>query len=98
MKLFKDLDNNIYAYELDGSQDHLIDGKISITEAEANVIRQSMQQAQFDAMSYAEKRRGEYPPATDYLDGIVKGDTAQVQDYINTCLAIKAKYLKSKDN
>ena len=95
MKLFKDSDNNIHAYELDGSQDHLIDGKIPITEDEADVIRQSMQQTQFDAMSYAEKRRGEYPPATDYLDGIVKGDAAQVQVYINTCLAIKAKYSKA---
>ena len=66
MKLFKDSDNNIHAYELDGSQDHLIDGKTSITEAEADVIRQSMQQSKFESMSYAEKRRGEYPPVTDY--------------------------------
>lgn len=95
MKLFKDPDNNIYAYELNGSQDHLIDGKIPITKDEADVIRKSMQQAQFDAMSYADKRRGEYPPATDYLDGIVKGDAAQIRDYINKCLAIKAKYPKA---
>lgn len=46
-------------------------------------------------VSYIEKRRAEYPPITDYIDGIVKGDSAQVQDYINKCLAVKAKYPKT---
>ena len=32
---------------------------------------------------------------TDYLDGIVKGDTAQVDAYIAACLAVKAKYPKA---
>jgi hypothetical protein len=36
----------------------------------------------------------EYPPITDYIDGIVKGDQAQVQAYIDACLAVKAKYPK----
>jgi hypothetical protein len=40
------------------------------------------------------KRAAEYPPMADYLDGIVKGDQAQVQAYIDACLAIKAKYPK----
>ena len=44
--------------------------------------------------SYAELRAAEYPPITDYIDGIVKGDTAQVQAYIDACLAVKAKYPK----
>ena len=35
-----------------------------------------------------------YPPITDYLDGMVKGDVAQVEKYINDCLAVKAKYPK----
>ena len=36
MKLFKDTNNNVYAYELDGSQDYLIPSDyISITDAEA---------------------------------------------------------------
>ena len=39
-------------------------------------------------------RAAEYPPMTDYLDGIVKGDTAQVQAYIDACLAVKLKWLK----
>lgn len=44
--------------------------------------------------SYAEKRIAEYPPMVDYIDGIVKGDQAQVQAYIDACLAVKAKYPK----
>lgn len=44
--------------------------------------------------SYAELRAAEYPPIEDYIDGIVKGDTAQVQAYIDACLAVKAKYPK----
>ena len=40
------------------------------------------------------QRAAEYPSMADYLDGIVKGDTAQVQAYIDACLAVKAKYPK----
>jgi hypothetical protein len=39
-------------------------------------------------------RANEYPDFKEYLDGIVKGDDAQVQKYINDCLAVKAKYPK----
>jgi len=39
-------------------------------------------------------RAAEYPPITDYIDGVVKGDQAQVQAYIDACLAVKAKYPK----
>jgi hypothetical protein len=44
--------------------------------------------------AYKEQRASEYPSFTDYLDGIVKGDNAQVQAYIDACLAVKAKYPK----
>lgn len=39
-------------------------------------------------------RAEEYPPMSDYLDGVVKGDQAQIQQYIDACLAVKAKYPK----
>lgn len=39
-------------------------------------------------------RSSEYPPMADYLDGIVKSNQAQVQKYIDDCLAVKAKYPK----
>jgi hypothetical protein len=51
-------------------------------------------QAEYDAKQYQRDRAKEYPPITDYLDGIVKGDTAQVQAYIDACNAVKTKYPK----
>jgi len=39
-------------------------------------------------------RANKYPDFKEYLDGIVKGDDAQVQKYINDCLAVKVKYPK----
>lgn len=47
-----------------------------------------------NAVAYKAKRAAEYPDFRDYLDGIVKGDQAQVQAYIAACQAIKAKYPK----
>jgi hypothetical protein len=47
-----------------------------------------------DPNAYKAKRTSEYPPITDYLDGIVKGDQAQIDKYIADCQAVKAKYPK----
>jgi len=45
MKLYKSPDNKVYAYELDGSQDHLISADfIAITEEEAQVIIKAEQE------------------------------------------------------
>ena len=35
-----------------------------------------------------------YPPMSDYLDGIVRNDTAQIQTYLSACLAVKQAYPK----
>jgi len=51
-------------------------------------------QAYVDAHAYIAKRASEYPPITDYIDGVVKGDQAQIDKYIADCLATKAKYPK----
>ena len=45
-------------------------------------------------LPWNEKRKISYPPITDYLDGIVKGDQAQIDKYISDCLAVKEKYPK----
>jgi len=50
-----------------------------------------------DPKAYKAKRAAEYPLLTDYIDGIVKGDNAQVQAYIDACLAVKAKYPKGSN-
>ena len=51
-------------------------------------------QAYVDAHAYIAKRVAEYPPITDYIDGIVKNDQAQIDKYIANCQAVKAKYPK----
>jgi hypothetical protein len=47
-----------------------------------------------DPNAYKVKRAADYPPITDYLDGVVKGNQAQIDKYIADCLAVKAKYPK----
>jgi hypothetical protein len=68
MKLFKDAQGEVFAYELDGSQDHLIGDKTPITAEEAAGLRAVKEQAQYDALSYAEKRVRAYPSITEQLD------------------------------
>jgi len=51
-------------------------------------------QAYVDAHAYIAKRASEYPPITDYIDGVVKGDQAQIDAYIAACQAVKTKYPK----
>ena len=50
--------------------------------------------AHAEANAYKAKRQQEYPPITDYLDAVVKGDQAQIDAYIAACQAVKAKYPK----
>lgn len=63
----------------------------SIEAIEGEVARLKIE-ADNNAHQY--KRAREYPPITDYLDGIVKGDQAQIDKYIADCQAVKAKYPK----
>jgi len=60
-------------------------------EIEAEVARL---QADYEAKQYQRDRAAEYPSVNDYLDGIVKGDQAQIDAYIAACQAVKAKYPK----
>lgn len=95
MKLFKDQNGNTFAYEADGSQDHLIgENLIAITQEEEISLNQARSDQAFSQLSYAEKRRTEYPDFREYLDGVVKGDQAQIDAYIAACQAVKSKYPK----
>ena len=51
-------------------------------------------QAYANSKEYIAQRAAEYPPITDYIDGVVKGDQAQIDAYIAACQAVKAKYPK----
>lgn len=68
MKHYKDSNNNIYAYELDGSQDHLIGDKVSVTQAEVDAMNTVKEQEYLDSLSYAEKRQAAYAPLSEQLD------------------------------
>jgi hypothetical protein len=63
-------------------------------EGNAVVYDETAVQAYMDSKVYIAKRQAEYPPMTDYLDGIAKGDQAQIDKYIADCQAVKAKYPK----
>jgi hypothetical protein len=53
-------------------------------------------EAEYEAKEYQRKRAAEYPPMSDYLDGVVKGDQAQIDADVAACLAVKAKYPKEQ--
>ena len=67
----------------------------SIVPMTAEEITKAQQaQAYVDAHAYIAKRASEYPPMTDWLDGMVKNDQAQIDKYIADCLAVKARHPK----
>jgi hypothetical protein len=67
----------------------------TIEEVEAEVVRL---QQEWENTEYQRLRAKEYPDVKEYLDGLVKGDTEQMQEYIDKCLAVKAKYPKPEVN
>ena len=74
----------------------VITGEQKTVELTAEEIAQSQaaEAKRLAAIPYTVKRASEYPPITDYIDGVVKGDQAQIDKYIADCLAVKAKYKK----
>ena len=85
---YKAPDNSLHFLDDDAYAHLLPEGSIQITDEEAEALRPVY------IPTYAEKRAAEYPPMADYLDGIVKGDAAQVQAYIDACLAVKQEFPK----
>ena len=65
-------------------------------DAEGNPVTydETAVQAYIDAHAYIAKRQAEYPSFIDYLDGVVKGNQAQIDAYIAACQAVKTKYPK----
>jgi hypothetical protein len=51
-------------------------------------------EAEIAKNAYKDQRASEYPDFKEYLDGIVKGDQAQIDKYIADCQAVKLKYPK----
>ena len=73
-----------------------VDDGAGAMDAQGNPIAIDMVavNAWVDPEAYKAQRASEYPSITDYLDGVVKGDQAQIDKYIADCLAVKAKYPK----
>ena len=65
------------------------DANENIVEYNANAV-----QTYVDNHAYIAKRQAEYPNLLDYIDGVVKGDQEQIDDYIAACQAVKTKYPK----
>ena len=86
---YKSPDNKLHWLDDDSFVHLLPSGSVSITDEEAEALR-----PQPAELTYAQKRAVEYPPMTDYLDGVVKADQAQIDKYIADCQAVKAKYPK----
>jgi hypothetical protein len=88
---FKDDRNIVYAYDETQTPK---EGLIAITEEEKDEIHRIEREKEFDSLSYANKRLSKYPPMQDYIDGIVKNDQKQIDEYIAKCLLIKSQYPK----
>ena len=73
-----------------------VDDTAGAFDAQGNQVEIDMVavNAWVDPEAYKAKRQAEYPPMTDYLDGIAKGDQAQIDKYIADCQAVKTKYPK----
>ena len=74
----------------------IIDDSTGVFDKDGNQIQIDMAavNAWVDPNAYKYKRIKEYPPVTDYLDGVVKGNQAQIDAYIAACQAVKTKYPK----
>lgn len=99
MKHYKDINNKTYGFAADGSQDHLKpEGLIEISKAECDRLGilnyQKQRQAEVLEMDYVRQRISEYPLVSDFLDAWVKGDETAMEEYRQSCLAVKAKFPK----
>ena len=73
-----------------------LDGVTTVKDTNGNTVTvdKSLVDTWVNPDLYKYLRAKEYPPITDYLDGVVKGDQAQIDAYIAACQAVKAKYPK----
>jgi len=65
-------------------------------DVEGNEVSYDLQAVEVEATAnnYKQQRAAEYPNLLDYIDGVVKGNQAQIDAYIAACQAVKTKYPK----
>jgi uncharacterized protein (UPF0297 family) len=76
-----------------------LDGLVPFTKEEETQFDELfanslIEESELAKTQYQRDRAKEYPSINDYVDGIVKGDQAQIQAYIDACLAVKTKFPK----
>jgi hypothetical protein len=87
--------NSFYALQKLYPQIVTVRGDVAY-DADDNVVEYdpALVDAEISKTEYQQKRTLEYPDFRNYLDGVVKGDQAQIDAYVAACLAVKAKYPK----
>ena len=93
------IENNTY---LSGNQLlEYVHGIVAPTESDSTLVKggdavQALCISPIHAIAptYAELRDRAYPPLTLFIDGMVKADAEQMQQYVDLCLAVKAKFPK----
>ena len=102
MKYIKQISTGKIVHRENPHTDKTLDNAViehNINKADLEIVEENWTEDEWNSawhnqLSYEEKRRKSYPPMTDYLDGIVKGDQVQIDKYIADCLAVKEKYPK----
>jgi hypothetical protein len=95
MKHYKNSENKLFGIE-DG--EYVPDGLIEITKAECDSLGilnfQAKREAEIAAMDYVRQRLTAYPELGQFVDAWVKNDQEALEEYRQSCLAVKAKYPK----
>lgn len=90
MKHYVDENGQVFAY----GDDEVVTGKRLLQDSEVEAARDAWAQKQISAMDYKQQRRMHYPDLLDYIDGLVKGDQAQIDAYLDACRAVKTMFPK----
>jgi hypothetical protein len=91
MKHYKDADNNLYGYEENGSQDHLIGDKVLLSNEEFEELQLQKQQEFISNLPPEQKISIEMPSQQEQMEALLTGGQAAA-DMLAKIQAIKAKY------
>tara|TARA_R110000744_G_scaffold38898_1_gene88746 strand:- start:134 stop:421 length:288 start_codon:yes stop_codon:yes gene_type:complete len=89
MKLFKDENDDIYAFDEGQVEQGYGSDLEAVTDAEAKAINEAKEKERFDALTYAQKRSEKYPSVGDQLD-------MQYHDQLNSTTTWKDAIAKVK--
>ena len=95
MKYFIDKDNNVYAYEADGSQDSYIkEGLTAISHEEAMAISSKSLETPEQAVERIKQRKSDYENEADPLYFKAQRGEATMEEWLAKVDEIKNRYLE----